>query len=85
MILDKKLPSARPRFIRHEVLVGSEVCEVYLRDVVECVRALMNDSALSPHMVFAPEKHYTDETKQVRMYHDMHTGDWWWSTQVHLP
>lgn len=72
----------RPRFVRREVVIGSEVCEVYFRDVIECIRALMNDTKLSPHMFFAPEKHYVDETRTTRMYHDMHTAKWWWSTQV---
>ncbi|KAH9013364.1 hypothetical protein EDB85DRAFT_2076599 [Lactarius pseudohatsudake] len=54
-IIDKKLPG-HPRFQRHEVMAGSEVCE----------------------------KHYTDDTKDTQMYHDMHTGKWWWSTQVAL-
>ncbi|KAJ3560355.1 hypothetical protein NP233_g10889 [Leucocoprinus birnbaumii] len=32
-----------------------------------------------------PERHYADEDKTVWMYHDMHTGKWWWNTQVAYP
>ncbi|KAF8814197.1 hypothetical protein BYT27DRAFT_7082726 [Phlegmacium glaucopus] len=82
-IIDTSLPG-RPRFERHEVVIGDEVCEVYFRDVVECIKALFGDPSFAPYLVFAPEKHYTDETKTTRMYHDMHTGRWWWSTQEAL-
>ncbi|KAF7373988.1 hypothetical protein MSAN_00611700 [Mycena sanguinolenta] len=33
-------------------------------------------------LVFAPERHYADADKTVRLYHDLHTGKWWWATQV---
>jgi len=36
----------------------------------------------APYLIRAPEKHYADEECKMRLYHDMHTGDWWWSTQV---
>ncbi|KAF7303411.1 hypothetical protein MIND_00569600 [Mycena indigotica] len=26
-------------------------------------------------------RHYADEDQTIRLYHDMHTGRWWWSTQ----
>ena len=80
-IIDKKL-SGRPRFQRHMVRVGSETCEVFYRDIVECIRSLFGDQTFTPYLHFAPEKHYTDDTKDSRMYHDMHTGKWWWATQV---
>src|SRR5208282_1418779 len=63
-------------------MIGSEVCEVYFRDVILCIRALFGDPKFTPYLAFVPEKHYTSEDKDIRMYHDMHTGRWWWSTQV---
>ena len=80
-IIDKMLPG-RPHFEWHELIIGNEVCEVYFWDVIECIKALFNNPSFTPYLVFAPEKHYTDETKTKHMYHDMHTGRWWWSTQV---
>ena len=65
-------------------MVGSEVCEVYFRDIIACIRALFGDSDFAPYLVFIPEKHYTSDSRAVRMYHDMHTGKWWWSTQVSM-
>jgi Plavaka transposase len=76
------LPSSRPKFRRNEIVVGDETLEVYHRDILECVRALYGDPEFSPHLVFKPERHYADEDKTVRMYGDMHTGKWWWDTQV---
>jgi len=26
--------------------------------------------------------HYLDADQTIRLYHDMHTGKWWWETQV---
>lgn len=80
-IIDKKLPP-RPAFERHEILVDGEVCDVYYRDIIACVKALFGDPKFVPYLVFAPEKHYVDEKKTKRMYHDMLTGKWWWATQV---
>ncbi|KAM6489459.1 hypothetical protein JOM56_015092, partial [Amanita muscaria] len=79
-MIDEHLPG-RPPFGRHEILVGNEVSEVYFRDIVSCVRSLFADPDFAPYLVFRPEEHYTDAMKQERMYHDMHSGDWWWSTQ----
>ncbi|GLB45659.1 putative protein Coprinopsis cinerea okayama7 130 [Lyophyllum shimeji] len=80
-VIDNKLPG-RPRFERHEVMVGSEVYDLYFWDVIECIRALVGDPDFAPFLVFAPEKHYTNGEKDIRVYHDMHTGRWWWTTQV---
>ncbi|KAF8270736.1 hypothetical protein EI94DRAFT_1698606 [Lactarius quietus] len=35
-----------------------------------------------PPLLFAPKRHYADEEKSERMYHDMHTGSWWWKMQT---
>lgn len=82
-LIDKSLPG-RPSFQCEELIVGGEVFDVYFRDIVACIKALFSDPDFAAVLVFAPERHYTDETKQTRMYHDMHTGKWWWATQVSL-
>ena len=80
-IIDTSLPG-RPRFEKHEIVVGDEVCAVYYRDVIACLRTLFGNPDFAPFLVFASEKHYVDELRTARLYHDMHTGRWWWSTQV---
>ena len=74
-LIDQDLPG-RPSFQRHEVIVGSEVCDVYFRDALACIKALFADPDLAPYLVTAPEKHFTDGSDggRTRMYHDMHTG-----------
>jgi hypothetical protein len=80
-IIDNRLPG-RPPFKCHEVLVDSEVCEVYYRDIIACIRALFGDPDFASVLVFRPEKHYVDDEREERMYHDIQTGRWWWCTQV---
>lgn len=80
-IIDE-LPTARPKFERSEVVVNGEVYHLYSRDILECVRALWGDTDFAPYLFVAPERHYIDKDKTIRMYHNMHTGKWWWSTQV---
>jgi hypothetical protein len=74
----------RPKFERREIVVGGEAFDVYFRDVLDCVRALYGDPEFTPHLVFKPERHYADEDMTIRTFSDMHTGKWWWSTQVYF-
>jgi hypothetical protein len=83
-IIDQKLPG-RPKFVRSEVIVNGEAFHLYSRDILECVRALWGDSEFAPYLFVAPERHYIDKDQTIRMYHNMHTGKWWWSTQVSAP
>ncbi|KAI0685846.1 hypothetical protein BC835DRAFT_1454729 [Cytidiella melzeri] len=79
-IVDKRLPG-RPRFARHKVLIGDEVCKIFYRDIIECIRSLFGDPDFGAYLVFVPEKHYTDAGKTKRMFHDGQTGRWWWAMQ----
>lgn len=56
--------------------------EIYRRDIIWCIRALFGDPAFAQHLIFSPERHYTDQSKTTRIYHEMHTGQWWWETQA---
>lgn len=80
-LVDQSLPG-RPAFKQAEVIAGGEVFNVYYHDIVACIKVLFSDPDFAAVLVFAPERHYTDETKATCMYHDMHTGKWWWATQV---
>ncbi|KAF9000765.1 hypothetical protein BDQ17DRAFT_1391292 [Cyathus striatus] len=81
--IDENLPGC-PHFVRKEICIGNETCDVYFRDIIDCVKALLGDPNFAPYLVFEPEKHYTDNTETTRMYHDMHTGRWWWEKQKEL-
>ncbi|PPQ85738.1 hypothetical protein CVT24_001926, partial [Panaeolus cyanescens] len=80
-IIDEKLPS-RPAFRRHEVVQGGEVIEFYSRDILECIRTIWGDPDFVDDLILQPERHYADDGKSKRMYYEMHTGRWWWTTQV---
>ncbi|KAF8840735.1 hypothetical protein BDN67DRAFT_902984 [Paxillus ammoniavirescens] len=83
-IIDTKLPSQRPRFRRQEIVIAGEAYDVFFRDVLECVKALFSDPDFAKYLVFVPERHYSDPDKTKRLYHDLHTGKWWWNTQKSL-
>ncbi|KAF5345632.1 hypothetical protein D9758_015168 [Tetrapyrgos nigripes] len=83
-IIDNKLPNGRPPFQREEVIVQGHTLEVYFRDILQCVRALYGDADFSEYLKYAPEQHFDDSTCCEQLYHDMHTGRWWWSTQEKL-
>ncbi|KAG2047079.1 hypothetical protein BDR06DRAFT_985328 [Suillus hirtellus] len=83
-IIDKKLPTGRLKFCCQEVVVAREAFDVYFQDVVECVKALYEDPEFAPYLVFVPERHYANKDKTMQLYHDMHTGKWWWHTQKEI-
>ncbi|KAK7461765.1 hypothetical protein VKT23_008195 [Stygiomarasmius scandens] len=80
-IIDKKLPSSHPQFQRQEVVVQGQVFELYFQDILECVKALYSDAEFAPYLKLAPERHFEDASCSEQLYHNMHTGSWWWSTQ----
>jgi hypothetical protein len=82
-IIDQCLPG-RPAFSRHEVIVGGEAFEFFSRNMVECIRALWGDVDFAEHLIVEPERHYVDLDHMIRRFSDMHTGKWWWCTQVRL-
>ncbi|KAI0370148.1 hypothetical protein BV20DRAFT_944964 [Pilatotrama ljubarskyi] len=83
-IIDEKLPQRRPAFKLLWAETMGERFPLYARDILECVKALYGDPEHAHYLCFAPERHYADADKTVRLYHDLHTGKWWWSTQKQL-
>ncbi|KIJ89870.1 hypothetical protein K443DRAFT_117413 [Laccaria amethystina LaAM-08-1] len=79
-IIDTKLPGW-PQFTRREVMQSGEVVEFYMRDIVECLRALWGDPDFDGDLILEPEQLYADEDMTIRIYHEMNTGKWWWDTQ----
>ncbi|PPR02760.1 hypothetical protein CVT26_009432, partial [Gymnopilus dilepis] len=58
---------------------------IHFRDPVEAIKGLWKDPVLSPTMVFCPAKVYTDKTKKIRIFSEMHTSKWWHICQSKLP
>jgi hypothetical protein len=82
-IIDKQLPS-HPKFRCEQIVIAGEAFDIFYRDVIECVKALYGDPDFANFSVFALEHHYADKEQTVWLYYDMHTGKWWWDTQVSL-
>ncbi|KAH9839355.1 uncharacterized protein C8Q71DRAFT_703890 [Rhodofomes roseus] len=83
-IIDEKLPNRRPEFRCFEACVGGERFEMFCRDILECILALWGDPEHAAILCITPERHYADADQTLRLYHDLHTGKWWWATQTRL-
>ncbi|KAG2338131.1 hypothetical protein BDR05DRAFT_978271 [Suillus weaverae] len=83
-IIDHELPTGRPKFKREQVVVAGESFDVYYRDIIKCIKSLYSDPDFARYLTFTPERHYTDEDQTIHLFHDMHTGKWWWNTQKKL-
>ncbi|KDQ27146.1 hypothetical protein PLEOSDRAFT_1043945 [Pleurotus ostreatus PC15] len=83
-IIDTKIPNQRPKFTHRKVEVSGQSFDLFSRDIIECVKALYQDPEHSAYLCFSPERHYADADKTERLYHEMNTGKWWWSTQEAL-
>jgi hypothetical protein len=59
-----------------------EQVEFWHRDPIDCVKEILGNPALQPHIKYAPERIYQDLDRKIRVYEGMHTADWWWETQV---
>ena len=54
------------------------------RNIVDAIKCLWGDPALSKYMVYAPKKVFSDASRETRIYNEMWTGSWWHVIQVHL-
>ena len=79
-----ELPSQRPAFERQEIVIQGESFDLFQRDLLKCIRALYGDPQHAEYLCIVPERHYADPDMTIRLYHDLHTGKWWWATQVRL-
>ncbi|KAG1872987.1 hypothetical protein DFJ58DRAFT_713562 [Suillus subalutaceus] len=82
-IINGELPG-RPEFKCEQIIVAGQVFNIYYHDIIECIKVLFGDPNFAQYLIFVPECHYADEDKTVRLYHDMHTGKWWWNCQKKL-
>ncbi|KAG2124582.1 hypothetical protein BD769DRAFT_1628787 [Suillus cothurnatus] len=67
-----------------QVIIAGEAFDVYYHNIIECVKSLCGDPNFARYLTFAPEQHYTNDDQTVHLFHDMHTGKWWWETQKKL-
>ena len=79
-----ELPGRSP-FVRKDIIIGGENLMFYHQEIVPSLRALYSNPEFQHDLIFSPERHFADKERTQRVYNDMHTGDWWWSVQVHYP
>ncbi|KAM6499250.1 hypothetical protein JOM56_004758 [Amanita muscaria] len=80
-LIDAQLPG-RPQFQRSDIKVGGEEMTMYSRDILQCIRALLGDPEFTAQLILRPERHYRRSGERWdRVFHDMHTGNWWWEMQ----
>jgi hypothetical protein len=72
----------RPPFLCADLTIGDEPLKFYYRDILASIRTLYGNPDFHLDLVFAPERHFTNDERTCRIYNEMHTGDWWWSVQV---
>ena len=80
-IIDACLPEV-PKFQCDPVVIGSELFEMYSRNILDCIKYLFGDPEFTHHLLLTPERHYEDATKTNKIMHKMNTCRWWWNTQV---
>ncbi|KAG2047149.1 hypothetical protein BDR06DRAFT_985315 [Suillus hirtellus] len=83
MIINNELPGC-PKFKCEQIIIADQAFDIYYHDIIECIKALFSDPKSTQYLVFMPKHQYADEDKTVRLYHDMHTGKWWWDCQKKL-
>lgn len=81
-IIDHELPAGWLKFKQEQMIVAGEAFDIYYRDVIECVKSLYSNPDFMRYLTFVPKRYYADEDETVHLFHDMHTGRWWWDTQV---
>jgi len=52
------------------------------RNVIDAVKSLWGDPALTEHLVYRPKQIFHNAKKRNRVYSEMWTGKWWQHTQV---
>ena len=57
---------------------------IRFRNILEIIRCLWGDPALSQYMVYRPSKIFSDQRRNNRIYSEMWTGSWWHAVQVCL-
>jgi len=63
---------------------AEDIFTIRHRDPIAAIKSLWRDVQLSPEMVYAGCKIFSDETQKNRIYSEMWTGKWWHVLQVRL-
>jgi len=61
-----------------------EVFNLWYRNPIEAIKSLWSDHQLSPEMVFAGQKVFSDATRENQIFSEMWTAKWWHILQVRI-
>lgn len=61
---------------------ATESVELWFRDPIECVQALIGNPTFRENLSYVPQKVFTSGAGTTRIYDEAWTGDWWWTMQV---
>ncbi|KAK2459560.1 hypothetical protein APHAL10511_008417 [Amanita phalloides] len=84
LLIDKSLPEC-PCFHHHNTKIGRETVIMYSHNIISCIQSLYGNPKFTTHLIHKPERHYTQPQagdEQTCVFHDMHTGMWWWQVQM---
>ena len=86
MKIDRNLHGC-PSFHMHDIAVGDEVVTLHARNILDCIQALYGNPEFTRFLIFKPQRYYHTSAGHTRsrVYHDMHTVDWWWEVQACKP
>ena len=74
-----------PCFQSHDLKMGSEMVTMYSCDILQSIQALYGNPDFAAELIHKPERHYQQSgNRKWRVFHDMHTGSWWWEIQVSI-
>ena len=60
-----------------------DVGTVLYRDVLDCIKHLLAHPPFRDELIYSPIQQFN--VHGHRIYSDLHTADWWWTTQFHHP
>ena len=81
-LIDTNL-GGQPSFQCKEFKMGNKLLDFHFQDTLQCIQTLYGDVAFVQDLALVPEQHYTSNNRMCHIVNEMHTGDWWWSMQVH--
>ncbi|KAG8694163.1 hypothetical protein FRC11_002391, partial [Ceratobasidium sp. 423] len=60
---------------------GEEIVELWKRNPLDIIRALLRDKTLRKFLQYVPQCHYTSPNRTQRCRGELWTADWLWNTQ----
>ncbi|EUC53469.1 hypothetical protein RSOL_002760 [Rhizoctonia solani AG-3 Rhs1AP] len=60
---------------------GEEIVELWKRNPLDVIRAMLRDKTLRKYLHYVPERHYTSRDRSKRRRSELWTADWLWRTQ----